>query len=95
MNAPSRRRVPGPTYALTRTLARRLCDREREALVFYVHPWEYDPAQPHIRMPRWVPEQTHYLNLGSTREKTRRLLRDFRFTTMREAFGAQFAARPA
>lgn len=75
-------------YALTRSLARQLTRDER--LVFYVHPWEYDPDQPHVRMPRWVPERTHYLNLGSTHGKTRRLLEDFRFTTMRAAFGVDY-----
>ena len=77
-------------YAATKALARQLARRER--LVFYVHPWEYDPAQPHVKMPRWVPEQTHYLNLTSTLDKTRRLLADSPFTTMRAAFGAAYGA---
>ena len=78
-------------YALTQALARRLVRRER--LVFYVHPWEYDPAQPRVRLPRRVPEHTHYMNLASTLPKTRRLLADFRFTTMRAAFGAAYRAQ--
>lgn len=73
-------------YVVTRALSK-LLQREGQGLVFYVHPWEYDALQPRIRMPRLVPELTHYYNLESMVEKTRRLLRDFRFGTMRAAFG--------
>ena len=79
-------------YDLTRALVRRLHTCERRPLVFYVHPWEYDPAQPAVPMPRAVPWLTHYLNLSSTAGKTRRLLHDFRFTTMADAFGSAFDA---
>ncbi len=80
-------------YSLTRRLIDHLTRVERLALVFYVHPWEYDPGQPRIRLPRWMPEQTHYLNLASTTPKTRQLLHDFPFTTMRDAFGDAFAPK--
>src|SRR6185295_16310588 len=30
-------------YPVTRALARQLTGRERQRLIFYVHPWEYDP----------------------------------------------------
>jgi polysaccharide deacetylase family protein (PEP-CTERM system associated) len=81
-------------YRVTAALARRR-EREGHGLVFYVHPWEYDPDHPRVRLPRLVPEITHYLNLGSTAGKTRRLLRDFRFTTMEEAFRDALASPPA
>ena len=77
-------------YAFTRGLARHLTTHERQPLVFYVHPWEYDPDHPQVAMPRRVPRITHYLNLASTYPKTRRLLRDFRFTTMDAAFRSAF-----
>jgi polysaccharide deacetylase family protein (PEP-CTERM system associated) len=77
-------------YAVTRQLARHLTTREHQPLIFYVHPWEYDPDQPDVPMPRRVPKLTHYLNLASTYAKTRRLLRDFRFTTMDGAFRGTF-----
>jgi polysaccharide deacetylase family protein (PEP-CTERM system associated) len=77
-------------YAITRCLARHLTTRERQPLVFYVHPWEYDPDHPQVPMPRRMPRLTHYLNLASTHPKTRRLLRDFRFTTMDAAFRSAF-----
>lgn len=72
-------------YALTRAMVRRL-HRRQQPLVFYVHPWEFDVEHPRIRMPRRVPQFTHYHNLASMLPKTRSLLRDFRFTTIREAY---------
>ena len=66
--------------------------RESQPLVFYVHPWEYDPDHPRVEMPRRFPHFTHYHNLRSMTPKTRRLLRDFRFTTFREAYGAAWSA---
>lgn len=82
-------------YALTRSLARHLRRQEKKGLIFYVHPWEYDPQHPHVKMPRRVPEITHYLNLSSTADKTRRLLADFEFTTMADAFADVLAQRPS
>ena len=82
-------------YALTRALSDHLCVREGGGLVFYVHPWEFDPKQPRIKLPRWVPEVTHYHRLDTTAEKTRRLLADFEFVTMREAFAKQLAQAAA
>ncbi len=73
-------------YALTRAMVHWL-HRRQEALVFYVHPWEFDRDHPRIRMPRRIPHFTHYHNLASMVPKTRTLLRDFRFTTIREAYG--------
>jgi polysaccharide deacetylase family protein (PEP-CTERM system associated) len=78
-------------YSLTQALTRHLHRQEAQGLIFYVHPWEYDPGHPRVPMPRLVPRITHYLNLASTASKTERLLRDFSFTTMSEAFGDQFA----
>jgi polysaccharide deacetylase family protein (PEP-CTERM system associated) len=81
-------------YAVTRLLTRQLVQREKQRLVFYVHPWEYDPDHPRILLPRWLPGRTHYMNLTSTHRKTCCLLRDFRFTTMRAAFGDQWTSAP-
>lgn len=82
-------------YAVTRGLAQHLRQREHKGLIFYVHPWEYDPEHPHVKMPRRIPEITHYFNLGSTASKTRRLLADFAFTTMKSAFADVLEHPPA
>ncbi|RMG37336.1 MAG: DUF3473 domain-containing protein, partial [Gammaproteobacteria bacterium] len=50
-------------YAFTRRALRRVTQEERQAAVFYFHPWEIDPGQP--RQPD-LPLKTrvrHYLNL--------------------------------
>lgn len=76
-------------YRLTRALVQRLI-AGGEDLVFYVHPWEYDPDHPRVEMPRRVPRFTHYHNLGSMADKTRRLLRDFRFGPLGAIYGSRF-----
>ncbi len=62
--------------------------------VVYLHPWEIDPAQP--RLP--VPISTrirHYRNLHRTRDRLDRLLRRFRFGTVREMLIAHPVDAPA
>lgn len=81
-------------YPVTRALARYLRKHEQRGLIFYVHPWEYDPEHPRVKMPRRIPRFTHYLNLRSTAGKTRRLLADFTFTTMADAFSDVLATPP-
>jgi polysaccharide deacetylase family protein (PEP-CTERM system associated) len=51
--------------------------------VCYLHPWELDPDQPKEASFPWY----HYYRLSSTEGKFRRLLQDFRFTSVREYFG--------
>ena len=52
--------------------------RRGRRVVFYVHPWELDPDHPRLPVP-WRIGVTHYANLRSTRDKLRRLLREFSF----------------
>jgi len=82
-------------YLLTRLLGQHLREYESHGLVFYVHPWEFDSGQPRVRLPRRLAEFTHYHALGSTARKTRRLLTDFKFVPMREAFADALGADPA
>jgi polysaccharide deacetylase family protein (PEP-CTERM system associated) len=72
-------------YALTRQAFRSI-NAERQAAVFYLHPWELDPDHPRIPLPRRI-SLTHYFNLGATERRFRRLLRDFRFAPMCEVLG--------
>jgi polysaccharide deacetylase family protein (PEP-CTERM system associated) len=62
----------------------RASEAEGMPVVFYLHPWELDPAHPLVRF-RGRAMVTHYLNLRSTEDKLARLLREFRFTTLKEA----------
>jgi polysaccharide deacetylase family protein (PEP-CTERM system associated) len=54
-------------------------ERDRQPFVFYIHPWELDPAQPRLRAGSALSRGRHYLNLNSTETKLTRLLRHFRF----------------
>ena len=55
-----------------------------QAATFYIHPWEIDPGQPRVKTAGRRGFSSHYVNLGRTEAKLRRLLRDFRFAPMRE-----------
>jgi polysaccharide deacetylase family protein (PEP-CTERM system associated) len=48
---------------------------------FYIHPWEVDPQQPRMQVP-WTTRIRHYGGLRRTHERLRRLLREFRFTSI-------------
>jgi len=60
----------------------RSLNRRNRPVIFYLHPWEIDPEHPKIKLPRRV-SLTHYYNLSGTEEKFKRLLKDFRFSTLR------------
>jgi polysaccharide deacetylase family protein (PEP-CTERM system associated) len=72
-------------YAYTRYGIRR-CHAENRQVVFYLHPWEIDPGQPRMALP-WSKRIRHYYGLAGAAPKFERLLRDFRFTTIREVLG--------
>jgi len=51
--------------------------------IAYVHPWELDPEQPHIRAP-FKSRLRHYSNLGGMSERLTRLLAMGEFVSFRE-----------
>ena len=70
-------------YWLTRWGLSSINRRERRPFIFYLHPWEIDPAQPRVPA-RWLSRFRHYTNLDKCEARLRRLLVDFRFGTVRE-----------
>lgn len=67
-------------YALTR-LAFQQRAAEHLPGMFYIHPWEVDPAQPVLtRSP--LTYARHYRGLSRTRERLERLFTDFAFTSI-------------
>jgi hypothetical protein len=56
---------------------------EGKPAIFYLHPWEVDPDQPPLAGSR-LSRFRHYRNLAETEIRLRRLLRDFRFGSIRE-----------
>ncbi len=68
-------------YAWTRWGIGRVNRLERKPVVFYVHPWELDPGQPRFAVGR-ASRIRHYTGLDRTPGRLRRLLREFRFTSV-------------
>jgi polysaccharide deacetylase family protein (PEP-CTERM system associated) len=89
-------------YAWTRWGIRRINQREGRPAIFYLHPWEIDPLQPRFKAGA-LGRFRHYRNLDQTEPRLLRLLREFRFSTVKrilaavqpEAAGAPTALRLA
>ena len=69
-----------PTGSPRRSL-RGINEREGIPFTFYLHPWEIDVEQPRVKV-NWLSHFRHYNNLSRCEGRLRRLLADFRFTTM-------------
>ncbi len=57
------------------------CQRRGVPGTFYIHPWELDPAQPRMAAP-WATRVRHYGGLQRTEARLRRLLAEFRFSSI-------------
>lgn len=62
-------------------------EKEGMPVVFYLHPWEFDPKQPRIEGVGLKSRFRHYLNLDRTEPRFRRLLSELPFATMSEVLG--------
>jgi polysaccharide deacetylase family protein (PEP-CTERM system associated) len=54
--------------------------------IFYLHPWEIDPAQPRVAGVGAKTRFRHYLNLHRTEPRLKRLLRDFHWDRVDRVF---------
>lgn len=57
-------------------------NRDGQAVIFYIHPWEIDPAQPRLpvgRLTAW----RHYTGLAKTLDRLEMLCNDFAFDTVK------------
>ncbi|MBK1726965.1 XrtA system polysaccharide deacetylase [Halorhodospira neutriphila] len=79
-------------YAASRLALRRINRREGRAAVFYIHPWELDPGQPRIPGVDLKTRLRHYLNLGRTEGRLRRLLHELPWGRIDHVFAAELAA---
>lgn len=59
---------------------------DKQACVFYFHPWEIDRAQPRQKNLDWKTKFRHYQNLNRMEQKVDRLLADFRWGRMQDVF---------
>ena len=74
-------------YRVTRWGLNRINNLDQQPFVFYLHPWEFDPEQPRMAGAGAKSRFRHYLNLGKTEWRFRRLLTDFSFVPMMEGIG--------
>ena len=73
-------------YALSHWMIRQVNQRDRQAAIFYMHPWEIDPGQPRIAGIDAKTRFRHYVNIGRTEARLQRLLQDFRWGRMDHIF---------
>jgi polysaccharide deacetylase family protein (PEP-CTERM system associated) len=57
---------------------------KKDYYLFYIHPWEFDPEQPRIKNIKFNYRLRHYTNLNKTEGKFKKLLRDFKFSPIRD-----------
>jgi polysaccharide deacetylase family protein (PEP-CTERM system associated) len=73
-------------YAMSRWMIRRVNAVDRQAAIFYFHPWEIDPAQPRIEGVTGKTRFRHYVNLHRVESRLHRLLADFRWDRVDRVF---------
>lgn len=73
-------------YALSRWAMRRVNVRDKQACIFYFHPWEIDPEQPRVTDLSLKSRFRHYTNLRHMQEKLRTVLREFAWDRMDRVF---------
>lgn len=66
---------------------RRIYEKEGQPAIVYFHPWEIDQDLPRLNG-SWVSAFRQHVNIGKTEDRIRRLLENFRFTTLRETFAS-------
>lgn len=64
-------------YAVSRWQIDKVNRSDRRAAIFYFHPWEIDPGQPRVAEASAKTRFRHYVNLGRTESRLKRLLTDF------------------
>jgi len=71
-------------YSFIKHALRHINLKENQPFIFYLHPWEFDPNQPRMNHAPWRSRFRHYVNLDKTEIKFRKLLSDFKFSTVLE-----------
>jgi polysaccharide deacetylase family protein (PEP-CTERM system associated) len=79
-------------YALSRWMLQRINQQDREAAIFYFHPWEIDVGQPRVPGINAKTRFRHYVNIGRMETRLQALLADFRWGRMDQIFLAEGAA---
>lgn len=78
-------------YGIFSRGVQRLNRQEQQPAIFFIHPWEVDPAQPVVpasRLNIW----RHRINLQRTLPRLERLLSDFRFAPVAQVLSGMLTA---
>ena len=84
------RAIPYPVFRLG---LRRFHHDHAAPGVFYTHPWEYDPAQPRVKVRSRLSRFRHYVNLSRSAGRLERLLRDFACDRMDRVFAGMLEGK--
>lgn len=76
-------------YWMSKSRIKRFLNEEVQPYSFYFHPWEIDPQQPRIAGASIKSKLRHYINLSSMQGKLEKLLADFEWGTMRQAYNIE------
>ena len=79
-------------YRVSRSAMRHARRHDGLRCIFYMHPWEVDPGQPRQSGAGWRSSFRHYVNLGKTAGRLRRLLDDFTWDRMDRVFRREVEA---
>jgi polysaccharide deacetylase family protein (PEP-CTERM system associated) len=82
-------------YAVSRWMIQRVNRQDRQAAIFYMHPWEIDPGQPRVPGIDAKTRFRHYVNIGRTEQRLQQLLQDFRWGRMDRIFLDGAGSHPA
>ena len=78
-------------YGMSRWCMTRARWQRRSPIVFYCHPWEFDPGQP--RIPAGLKSRfRHYTNLGKMQSRVARLLAERQWDRMDRVFAPQLGS---
>lgn len=73
-------------YQVSKWLIQRVNRLDHKPAMFYFHPWEIDPGQPRVREADARSRFRHYVNLHRNEDKLKRLLSDFRWSSVDRVF---------
>ena len=73
-------------YQFSKLAYQYLNSSEKQAGIFYFHPWEIDPDQPRQQNLPFKSQFRHYLNLHRVENRLNNLLKDFAWDTMQNVF---------
>lgn len=73
-------------YSASRWCLKRVNTLDRQACIFYFHPWEIDPGQPRQQGLNLRTRFRHYVNISSMERRIRALCRDFQWDRLDRLF---------